>query len=191
MRGCKQVAGWLDGWEYFIKMTTELTNEFKEMDNKSFTTALVVDQTAKEVFNAINNVRGWWSEDVKGITDKLHEEFSYHYEDIHRAKIRIVEFVPDQKVVWHVVDNYFNFTKDKNEWTDTKIIFEIEKKGKKTQLRFTHLGLVPSYECYEICNDAWTNYIQGSLHKLITTGKGQQITEENGNEFQDKVKERL
>jgi uncharacterized protein YndB with AHSA1/START domain len=161
------------------------------MKDKSFTTTIVVDQTAKEVFDAINNVRGWWSEDVVGATDKLNEEFTYHYEDIHRAKIRIVEFVPDQKVVWHVVDNHFNFTKDKKEWTDTKIIFEIEKKGKKTQLRFTHFGLVPSYECYEICNDAWTNYIQGSLYKLITTGKGEQITEENGNEFQDKVKERL
>src|SRR5687767_11307156 len=100
------------------------------MENKSFTTTLVVDQTAKEVFDAINNVRGWWSEDVKGATNKLNEEFSYHYEDIHRAKIRIIEFVPDQKVVWHVVDNYFNFIKDKKEWTDTKIIFEIEKEGK-------------------------------------------------------------
>jgi len=29
------------------------------------------------------------------------------------------------------------------------------------------------YECYEICQDAWTNYIQNSLSDLITTGKGQ------------------
>lgn len=161
------------------------------MKNKSFTTTIVVDRTAREVFDAVNNVRGWWSEDVKGNTDKLNEEFSYHYEDIHRCKLKIVEFVPEEKVVWHVVDNYFSFTKDKKEWTDTKIVFEIEKQGKKTQLRFTHLGLVPSYECYTICNDAWTNYIKDSLYKLITTGKGEQITEENGNEFQDKVKGRL
>jgi hypothetical protein len=160
------------------------------MENQSFTTTIMVDQTPKEVFNAINNVRGWWSEEIEGNTNKLNDEFKYHYEDIHLAKLKIIEMVPDQKVVWHVIDNYFNFTKDKKEWTDTKIFFEISKQGNKTQLRFTHLGLVPSYECYPICNDAWTNYIQESLYKLITTGKGEQITEE-GNEFQDKVKGRL
>ncbi len=160
------------------------------MKNKSFTTTIEVDQTPREVFDAVNNVRGWWSVDVMGDTTKLNEEFSYRYEDIHRARIKIIEMVPQERVVWHVVDNYFNFTKDKKEWTDTKIIFEISKHGKKTQLRFTHEGLVPSYECYPICHDAWTNYIQDSLYKLITTGKGEQITEE-GNDFQDKVKERL
>ncbi|MEO6548620.1 MAG: hypothetical protein ABIN94_11495 [Ferruginibacter sp.] len=41
------------------------------------------------------------------------------------------------------------------------------------QIRFTHLGLVPEYECFEVCRDAWTNYIQKSLYNLITTGKGQ------------------
>lgn len=161
------------------------------MGNKSFTTSIAVDNTPKEVFDAVNNVRGWWSEDVKGNTNMLNEEFSYHYEDIHRARIKVIELVPQEKVVWHVLDNYFNFTKDKTEWTDTKIVFEITREGKKTRLNFTHLGLVPSYECYTICKDAWTNYIQDSLYKLITTGKGEQITEENGNDFQDKVKERL
>ena len=44
---------------------------------------------------------------------------------------------------WSVLDNYFNFTKDKNEWKGTKISFEISQKDMKTQIRFTHLGLVP------------------------------------------------
>jgi len=35
------------------------------------------------------------------------------------------------------------------------------------------LGLVPEYECYDICQNAWTNYIQNSLRNLIVTGKGQ------------------
>lgn len=53
------------------------------------------------------------------------------------------------------------------------MVFEIGKKGNKTQLRFTHLGLVPDYECYEMCRDGWSNYIQNSLRSLIATGKGQ------------------
>jgi hypothetical protein len=86
--------------------------------------------------------------------------------------MKLIEVVPDKKVVWHVLDNYFKFTKDKSEWKDTKIIFEISRQDNKTQIRFTHQGLVPDYECFEICRDAWTNYIQNSLRSLITTGIG-------------------
>ena len=143
------------------------------MTTPDFTATLLVDQTPKQVFDAINNVRGWWSEEIEGGTNKLNDEFKYHYEDVHRCKMKIIELVPNEKVVWYVLDNYFKFTKDKNEWKDTKIIFEISQQDNKTQLRFTHLGLVPQYECYEICRDAWTNYIQNSLRNLITTGKGQ------------------
>ncbi len=37
----------------------------------------------------------------------------------------------------------------------------------------THVGLVPAYECYGVCSDAWGTYINGSLRNLITKGKGQ------------------
>jgi hypothetical protein len=137
-----------------------------------FTTTLLVDQTPEQAFNAINNARGWWSEEIEGSTDKLNEVFNYHFEDVHRSKMKIVEFVPAKKVVWLVMENYFKFTKDKSEWTGTKISFEISRKGDKTEIRFTHVGLVPEYECYDVCQNAWTHYIQESLKGLITTGKG-------------------
>jgi uncharacterized protein YndB with AHSA1/START domain len=143
------------------------------MKASDFTTTILVDQTPKEVFNAINNVRGWWSEEIEGRTDKLNEEFTYHFKDVHRSQMKIIEFLPNKKVVWQVVENYFNFTKEKSEWTGTKISFEITEKDKKTQIRFTHVGLVPEYECFEICSDAWSQYIRQSLLSLITTGKGQ------------------
>jgi hypothetical protein len=143
------------------------------MKTSDFTTTILVEQTPTEVFNAINNVRGWWSEEIEGSTKKLNDEWTYHYEDVHRCKMKIVEFIPDKKVVWLVKDNHFNFTKDKSEWKGTKIIFEISQEKNKTKLQFTHLGLVKEYECYNICQGAWTTYIQKSLRNLITTGKGQ------------------
>ncbi|MDQ3108744.1 MAG: SRPBCC domain-containing protein [Bacteroidota bacterium] len=142
------------------------------MKNQNFTTTLLVDQTPEQVFNAINNVRGWWSEQIEGSTDKLNEEFNYHYQDVHSCRMKIIEFIPGEKVVWLVMDNYFNFTKDKTEWKDTKVSFEISEKAGKTELVFTHIGLVPAYECYTICSDAWGNYINGSLRSLVETGKG-------------------
>jgi hypothetical protein len=145
------------------------------MTRSDFTTTLLVDQTPKESFNAINNVRGWWSEEIEGSND----EFSYHYQDVHKCRMKLVEVIPDKKVAWLVMDNYFNFTKDKSEWKGTKISFEISKKENKTQIRFTHTGLVPEYECFDICSNAWSQYIQQSLFTLITSGKGKPNPKEN------------
>jgi hypothetical protein len=143
------------------------------MSKQDFNTTLLVDQTPREVFQAINNVRGWWSEEVEGNTSKVNDEFDYHFEDLHRCKIKLIEVVENEKVVWLVEENYFKFTEDETEWVGTKIIFDISRQNNKTQLKFTHQGLVPDYECFEICRDAWTTYIQKSLRDLITTGKGQ------------------
>ena len=143
------------------------------MTTTDFTTTLLVDQTPTEAFNAINNVRGWWSEEIEGSTENLNDEFKYHYEDVHRSHMKLIEVIPDKRVVWFVVDNYFKFTKDKSEWTGTKIIFEIARNDSKTQIRVTHVGLVPEYECFDVCSNAWTHYVQESLRDLITTGKGQ------------------
>src|SRR3982750_4315087 len=107
------------------------------MNNQDFTTTILVDQTPNEVFNAINNVRGWWAEEIEGSTEKLNDEFIYHYQDVHNCKMKLAEVVPGKKVVWHVLDNYFSFTKDKSEWIGTKIIFDISKQDNKTQLHFT------------------------------------------------------
>lgn len=139
---------------------------------QDLTISFLVSQTLLEVFDAINDVRGWWSENIEGSTREVGCEFTYHYEDVHFCKIRIVEFIPGQKVVWLVVDNYFKFTKDKSEWRNTKIVFDIAEKDGQTAFRFTHQGLVPEYECYEVCNEAWTFFVRSSLRSLITAGKG-------------------
>jgi Activator of Hsp90 ATPase homolog 1-like protein len=143
------------------------------MNTSDFTTTVLVDQTPEAAFHAINNVRGWWSEEIEGSTDTLNEAFNYHYEDVHRCKIKVTELIPAKKIVWQVLENYFKFTKDRTEWTGTTIIFDITEKDNKTEIQMTHQGLVPEYECYNICRDSWTNYIQKSLYNLISTGKGQ------------------
>lgn len=138
-----------------------------------YTTSIVVEKSAKEVYTAINNVRGWWSEEIEGTTDQLNAVWDYHYQDVHVCKLKIVELVPNKKIVWQVQDNYFSFTKDKNEWKGNKLVFEILEKDQKTHLRFTQVGLVPQYECFDICKNAWDTYIQKSLVSLINTGVGQ------------------
>jgi len=144
------------------------------MTNQNYTTTFTVDQTPEAVFAAINNLPLWYTH-VEGDTDKLGAVFYYHYQDSHRCTFKITEFVPGKKLVWHVLQNYFNFTKDPTEWTGTDVVFEIARKGNKTEVHFTHVGLVPAYECYDACSSAWDQCVANSLRDLITTGKGHPI----------------
>jgi uncharacterized protein YndB with AHSA1/START domain len=143
------------------------------MSERSFTTSFTVDQSPEEVFTAINNVRGWWSGELEGRTDQLGAEFQYRYKDLHRSTQKITELVPGKKVVWQITDSHLGFVDDKTEWNGTQVIFEIARKGDQTELRFTHVGLVPAFQCYGDCSGAWGFYVNDSLRSLITTGKGQ------------------
>jgi Activator of Hsp90 ATPase homolog 1-like protein len=143
------------------------------MKQQNFTASITVDQTPEEVFKAINNVSGWWSGEIEGNTDKLGDEFTYRYKDTHRSKQKVTEFISGKRIVWHVTDAELGFVKNKTEWKGTDIIFEIARKGGKTELRFTHAGLVPAFECYGGCSGAWGALVETNLRKLITTGKNQ------------------
>jgi hypothetical protein len=140
--------------------------------SEDYTTTILVDESPAKAFSAIMDMKAWWSEQIEGETDQLNATFLYHYKDVHLCKIKLIEKVTDKKLVYQIVDNKFSFTKDQQEWIDTKLIFDISNEGAQTKILFTHKGLVPGYECYEICRDAWSNYIQGSLYSLIMTGKG-------------------
>src|SRR5579864_1398194 len=115
------------------------------MKGQNYTRTFTVDQTPEEAFAAINNVRGWWSGEIEGSSDKLGDEFTYRYKDVHHSTQKITELIPGHKVVWLVLDGCLNFVEDKSEWKGTKIAFEIAKKGGKTEIRFTHVGLVSDH----------------------------------------------
>lgn len=142
------------------------------MKKSDFTTSFTVNQSPEEVFKAVNNVRGWWSASLKGNSTKLNDEFTYVYRDMHTSKQRLVEIVPNKKVVWLVSDSRLTFVNKKNEWDGTRISFDISSKEGKTELVFTHYGLIPSNECFEACSGGWMHYINQSLLPLITEGQG-------------------
>jgi len=142
------------------------------MNATDYTETLSFDQTPTEVFNAVNNVRGWWNDKAKGKSQKLNDEFETRFGNVHFSNQKLIDVIPDKKVVWLVTDSDLDFLTDKSEWTGTKISFEISRKGNKTQLTFSHKGLQPKIECYDACSTAWSQYLRYSLFYLITTGKG-------------------
>ena len=142
------------------------------MDQRSLSITLKLKQSPQEVFDAINDVRRWWTGQIDGSADHVGAEFEYRYEKLHRSRQKVTELVPGRKVVWRVVDSHLAFVEDKSEWTGTDIVFEIARKDGETELRFTHVGLVPAFECYGGCSDGWGFYVGESLRDLITSGKG-------------------
>ncbi len=145
------------------------------MDKRDYSISITVDKAPQEVFDAINNVRGWWQGKIEGSTDKLNDEFTYRMADVHFSKQKVTDLVSNEKVVWLVTESQINFVADKDEWTNTKIVFDIAKDGDKTKVTFTHHGLVPAIECYGGCSGAWGRLVQESLCSLITTGKGVEV----------------
>lgn len=145
------------------------------MTNSNFTTSITVDKSAAEVFEAINNVHAWWHGEIDGNANKIDDEFHYRFADVHYSKQKVVEIIPNKKIVWLVTDSNIAFTKSKNEWTGTKIVFDISESDNKTQILFTHEGLVPSFECYGDCSNGWSMLIHESLNSLLNTGKGKEV----------------
>jgi Activator of Hsp90 ATPase homolog 1-like protein len=142
------------------------------LKKQDYTASITVNATPQEAFKSINSVSKWWTEDLKGSSQKLNDEFTVRFGDVHVSKQKLVEVIPDKKVVWLVTDSKLNFIENKQEWTNTKISFEIARNDNKTQIRFTHFGLVPNVECYDSCVKGWDEYIKGSLFKLLTDGEG-------------------
>lgn len=153
--------------------------EFKNqeiMSANNFTLIILVDKSPEEVFNVVKNVRLWWSglfgEEFNGDSEKLLEEFSFRAGDgMHYSKQKLIELEANKKIAWLVTESKLNFLKKTDEWTCSKLIFELEQQGNKTQVTFTHQGLTPEIECFDSCAPAWTMYIQQKLLPLLSADK--------------------
>ena len=142
------------------------------MENLNYSTEIETSKTSNAAYTAINTVHLWWTENFEGSSKKLNDEFTVTFGETF-IKLKVIELVNNYKVVWQVTDCYKHFLKNKKEWVDTKICFDIINEGNgKTKITFTHFGLSSPLECYEICCNAWNGYLQGSLKNLISTGKG-------------------
>src|SRR6185312_9991793 len=98
--------------------------------------------------------------------------FTYRHKSIHRSTHRVTEAVPGRRIVWRTLDADLAHSRQPTEWIGTETRFDIARKGDKTALRFTHVGLVPEFDCFEACSTGWTHYVGDSLRRLITTGRG-------------------
>ncbi|HEY5405634.1 MAG TPA: SRPBCC domain-containing protein [Ginsengibacter sp.] len=141
------------------------------MKNKSINARIEIAKSPREVFNCITDVTKWWSRDFEGSSTILNDEFVIHHPNQHYSKQKLIEVIPNKKMVWLVTDSTLYWLQnDKHEWTNTKMIFEITTAGNKIILHFTHEGLIPEKECYAMCEKGWSMIITNWLFHFITYG---------------------
>lgn len=138
---------------------------------ENFTTTIIVDATPREAFDAINDVTGWWGR-ITGSTAAVGDEFVYLVPGVHYSGFRVTEFIAERHVAWLVTGSYLDPTTEKHEWTGTTVRFGIDQIDGATRITFTHEGLEPDRECYELCSNAWSMFVNGSLKAFIEIGEG-------------------
>ena len=139
---------------------------------ENYSASIMVPVTATDTLKKISNLPGWWGVRFSGKAEKLNDEFEIKMSGDSYFKMRVAELTPAKKLVWLVTDCHMPWYTDKNEWTNTKLIFDVVENNGSTILKFTHQGLTPDVECYKDCSPGWSHWIQTSLFSYLTTGQG-------------------
>jgi|SRR6185503_2054717 len=142
------------------------------MKNLNYSTTVEVTADPIDVFNCINDVPGWFKDKgFEGSSTKPGDEFIFRYgegDHAHYSKQQLAGFIPGKKVVWLITDSKINWIpNNKEEWTNTRVIFEISENDNKTVLHFTHEGLVPELNCYPNTVLGWNMIIKEWLFNFI------------------------
>ncbi|TDX02035.1 SRPBCC domain-containing protein [Dinghuibacter silviterrae] len=132
-----------------------------------YSATIKVDKTPAELFDAVCRVNEWWTGNLTGDTRGLDSVFTIRFGKTF-VTMKLIEWIPDQKVTWEVVDSFLDFVSDAHEWQHTTLVWDIIPGG----IRMTHVGLVPEVECFDNCQKGWDFYVKTSLLKLLTEGQG-------------------
>ena len=137
--------------------------------------SLVLKAAPATVYAALTTpagLRGWWSQDSDietHVGGSLHFRFGRNHKDM-----RIERLAPEQEVRWlctgaHIAAGQLT---RRDEWVGTQLVFRLTPQANGgTRLDFEHIGLVPAFECYDLCSDGW-RYFMNSLRLFVETGCG-------------------
>ena len=141
----------------------------KNYTTTRYTASIEVARSSEDVFShLILDVSKWWPEEFEGECAKLNDEFVFRSGDSHYSKNKVVEFLPNKKLVWLVTESVRKT--DNYVWTGTKMIFELTPKGDNTLLEFTYDGIVLENE-YDRLVQICDMVIKEMLYNFITNGK--------------------
>lgn len=152
-----------------MEKAAEIRNGYLN-DYKNFHRTITVNASAKEAMKKISQVNCWWKKDFSGSAEKLNDIFTVPFGEPSFVDFKVSEFVPSKKMVWKVIDCYLPWFQNKKEWNNTEVVFQLSEENNKTKINFTHIGLVPEVECYNVCEKGWNSHIN-NLKQFINEGK--------------------
>lgn len=147
------------------------------MTKQDYCREITVELPAKEVFNRINRVDAWWSKSFTGDAKTKGGAFGVRWGETF-VDFKIEEMIPDRKIIWRVVDSNIHWLKDKKEWDNTRVQFDLLTHNGVTTVTMTHHGLTPEVECFEECEKGWDFFVGKSLRRYLVEGKGRPDREE-------------
>jgi len=136
----------------------------------NYYTEFLVKSSPELVMACICNVQRWWSTNFDGQSANLDDTFHVRFGKTW-ADIQVTILLPG-RMSWKVTDCYLNLLKDTQEWRNTQINWQVETEAGITKVIMEHAGMVPELECFKDCSNGWNFFINSSLKKLITEGKG-------------------
>ena len=136
----------------------------KNYSATTYSVAIKVAKSSNEVFNLLIDLTKWWPEEFIGENINLNSVFILKTEEGHYSKNKVIEYIPNEKVVWIVTES--RRKEDDFDWTGTEMIFEIKPKNLYTEIIFTYDGVVLKNEIQrlaQICDFV----IKERLYNLI------------------------
>jgi len=135
------------------------------MSTQNFSYTFTTSKPTDEVFKILIDPKKWWNglhdEIITGKSEQPDDVFIFDAGNgVHHTEQKLIEVILAQKIVWKVTDSNLTFASKNDEWTGTKIGFDISQKDNNTQVVFTHDGLTPQFECYGDCSSAWIQYLE-------------------------------
>jgi hypothetical protein len=143
--------------------------------SNDYTKTIKTKLNCREVTDRIGRVSEWWSKNFEGKSRDVGDIFSVSFKSCDMYKVKVSEIIADKKIVWEVIDANQSWVKEPKEWAGTKIAWEVYKTEDGSEVSFTHIGLVPTLECFNKCTMGWDWLMTASLSKLLNEGTGSPV----------------
>lgn len=118
---------------------------------------------AYKALTICDRLAAWWTDNTKG-DSQVGSVLQFRFGDRGGFDMRIVELVPNTRVLWQVVGG-------PEEWIGTKVSFDLKQDGDYTILLFKHAGWKEPVEFMHHCSTKWGVFLM-SLKSFVETGKG-------------------
>ncbi|MDF1697945.1 MAG: hypothetical protein P1U56_19010 [Saprospiraceae bacterium] len=115
----------------------------------------------------------WWGK-VDNSISKIGDEFSIYFGET-EWRFKIIEYVPFEKITWHCIKAthiHGDLIDIEEEWLNSKMYWKILDRNGETEISFSHIGLTPALNCFDVCRKGWDFFISTSLKNYLDSGKG-------------------